>query len=87
MSPHCNSVPHSSHTDRFTEPLLSATRHERTSWPSFVLFGFPKRKKAGNILPSAPLYTVLLRREGNDKSSFTDIKNDKQGMDVFGARS
>ena len=47
ISPHCKSVPHSSQTERFTEPVLSATRHERTSWPSFVLFGFPKRKEAG----------------------------------------
>lgn len=43
ISPGWRISPTSSQTDTVIEPVLSATRHARTTWASFVLVAFPTR--------------------------------------------
>ena len=43
ISPGWRISPTSSQTDTVIEPVLSATRHARTTWESFVLVAFPTR--------------------------------------------
>lgn len=48
MSPGWMRLPSSSQTEMAMLPLLSATLHDRTSWPSFVLVTRPTRRNANN---------------------------------------
>lgn len=68
ISPGWRISPTSSQTDTVIEPVLSATRHDRTTWASFVLVAFPTRNSRDFSFRS---HRDLVRGQGR----LTDFQN------------